>query len=208
MVGDLLQESTMKRTSVIGQCVLVAASALLLQSLPALADEPSRAASAGAAQHSRGFDWVQHTQHTLDELKVKLNLVPEQTAAWDTWSGGVMKDARQQLEQKKERHEEKAAGGKAHSEPSTPERMARAIESLRAQTNWMQEHLVQLEAAQVRTKVFYDRLDTNQKTIFDLFWHEVHHRAAGHDDDGDAQEHGSFGPGDAEEGHDGRAGAY
>jgi len=60
--------------------------------------------------------------------------------------------------------------------------MARGIERLRADTKWMQGHLVELEAAQARTKAFYGELDANQRTIFDLFWHEVHHRASGHDD--------------------------
>jgi len=60
--------------------------------------------------------------------------------------------------------------------------MARGIEHLRAEANWVQEHLVQLEAAQVRTQAFHDTLGTNQKTIFDLFWGEMHHRVSGLDD--------------------------
>jgi hypothetical protein len=93
----------------------------------------------------------------------------------------VLKDGKQQLEQKKSEHDEKTPGAKAPSGNTTPERMARGIERLRAETLWMQEHLSRLEAAQIRTAAFYGALDTNQKTIFDLFWHELYHRVSGHD---------------------------
>lgn len=53
------------------------------------------------------------------------------------------------------------------------------IACLRAETTWMQAHLVQLEAAQVHTKTFYDVWDSNQKTIFDLFWHVMYRRVSG-----------------------------
>lgn len=197
----------MKKTNLIGQCVLVAASTLLLQSAPVLAEEGVPSQIGGMAGRSRNFDWVQHTQHTLDELKGKLNLAPEQMTAWDTWSRGVIKDAQQQLEKKKSGHEEK--GGRAKpTDGTTPERMARGIERLRAETNWMQEHLVQLEAAQVRTKAFYNALSTNQKTIFDLFWREIYHRASGHDDGWGMHEHEGSGPGSMMGEHEGRASGH
>jgi hypothetical protein len=172
----------MKKSSLVGLRILVAASALLLQSAPVFAAE-GMPPSGKMAESSRSFDWIQHTQHTLDELKGKMNLAPEQLVAWDTWSHGVLKDARQQLEQKKSKHEEKDKGGKTKpgADLTVPEQMARGIVHLREETAWMQAHLSQLEAAQVRTQTFYNTLDTNQKTIFDLFWHEVYHRVAGHD---------------------------
>jgi hypothetical protein len=141
---------------------------------------------------SGNFNWMQHTQRTLDELKAKLNLAPGQMPAWDMWSSGVITDARQQLEQRKPRHEAKA---KAATGGTTPEQMASGIERLRAETSSMQEHLVQLEAAQVRTQAFYNGLDTNQKTIFDLFWHEVYHTVSGHHDGPGMQGHEGSGPG-------------
>jgi len=196
----------MRKSSSIRQFVLVGAGALLLQCVPVFADEASPAPAGGMPGHSRNFDWIQHTQRTLDELKGKLNLAPGQVAAWDTWSSGVLKDARQQLDQKKSWLEEKEGAAKSPADGTTPDRMARGIERLRAETNWMQEHLAQLEAAQVRTKAFYDKLDTNQKTIFDLFWHEVHHRAAGHDDGWGMHEHEGFGPMRGE--REGPAGGY
>jgi len=200
-----LAELQMTQTSLIRQCVLLAAGAILLQSAPVLADEVAPPPPGGMPGSSRNFDWIQHTQYTLDELKGKLNLAPGQMAAWDAWSGGVMKDAHQ-VEQKKPWHEEKEREAQAAGDGTTPERMARGIERLRVQTNWMQEHLARLEAAQVRTKAFYDKLDTNQKTIFDLYWHEVHHRAVGHGDGWGM--HGGFGPGPMNAEHGGPAGGY
>jgi len=201
--NNQLTELQMTQKSLIRRCVLLAAGAILLHSVPALADEAASPPSGRMPSTSRNFDWIQHTQHTLDELKGKLNLAPGQMAAWDAWSGGVLKDAHQQVEQKKPWLEEKEPEAQAADDGTTPERMARGIERLRAQTNWMQEHLARLEAAQVRTKAFYDKLDTNQKTIFDLYWHEVHHRAIGHGYGWGM--HGGFGPGPMS---DGPAGGY
>ena len=173
----------MKKSSWIIHWVLFLGGAFLMQSAPIFAQENSPLSAARMAPSSGNVHWLQHTQRTLDELKGKLNLAPEQMVAWDTWSGGVIKDARQQLEQKKSGREAMNAKARSVDDGTTPERMARGIERLRAETNWMQEHLVQLEAAQVRTQAFYNTLSTNQKTIFDLFWHKVYHRAF-------AQDHG------------------
>jgi len=169
------------KSRIFRQLVLVAAGALLLPTGAAFAAEESPMKSGGMAEQYQHFDWIEHTQHTLDELKVKLNLAPEQMAAWNAWSGGVLKDARQQLEQKKSVHEKSGKQAKPMADETTPEQMAEGIARLRDETNWMQEHLTQLEGAQVRTAAFYNTLGANQKTIFDLFWHEMHHRVSGHD---------------------------
>jgi hypothetical protein len=169
----------MKKTRLIGQCMLIAASVLLLPSARVFAN-PEVPPSGGMAEHSSNFDWIKHTQRTLDHLKGKLNLTPEQMPAWETWSTGVTTDANQQLEKDKTGSDEKASTPKARTDETTPERMAHGIERLRAQTDWMQAHLVRLEAAQVRTKTFYDALSTDQKTIFDLFWNGMHYRTTGH----------------------------
>jgi len=169
----------MNKSKFLLQCLLAAAGTLLFQATPVLAQEgPPPMIMAG---HMVAFDWVRHTQSTLDELKGLLNLTPDQTAAWDTWSHGVIKDAHQQIDQRKLGSEEKSGKVKDTMSNTTPELMAQGIEHLRAQTAWMQAHLTQLEAAQVRTLTFYNTLSANQKTIFDLFWHEMHHRSAGHD---------------------------
>lgn len=170
----------MNKASMIGQCMLIAASVLLLPSTRVFANPPM-SPQGGMSHHFQEFDWVKHTQQTLDDLKGKLNLKPEQMPAWEAWSTGVITDANQQLEKDKTRRDEMASSKQALMDETTPQRMAKGIERLRAQTTWMQEHLVRLDAAQVRTKTFYDALETEQKTIFDLFWTVMHHRNAGHD---------------------------
>lgn len=170
----------MKKSGLIGQCMLMAASVLLLPSTSVFASPPM-SPPGGMFSHHADFDWVKHTQQTLDDLKSKLNLKPEQTSAWDTWAAGVITDANQQLEKDKPGPDEGTSTTKALIDETTPERMAKGIERLRAQTNWMQAQLTRLDAAQVRTKTFYDALDTEQKTIFDLFWTVMHHRVSGQD---------------------------
>ena len=164
----------MKEFSSIKTSLLIAAAALLPM-VGAVAAEP-----VGPPQPAPGYgpkiDWVEHTQQTLKELKGDLNLAPAQMAAWDAWSSGVVKDAGSQLSRMKDMPGPMWGPGQAWDEGTTPERMARGIERMRAQVKHMQEHLTQLEASQARTKTFYDQLDANQKTIFDLFWRDVHHR--------------------------------
>ncbi|MGA8137375.1 MAG: Spy/CpxP family protein refolding chaperone [Pseudomonas gingeri] len=167
----------MKKSGLIAQCLLVAASAFLLPSTQVMAN-PQMPASGGMFKLHSEFDWIKHTQLTLDDLKGKLNLKAEQLPAWETWSSGVLADAKEQLKKDNGEGEKDAAAPKALVDQTTPERMARGIERLRAQTQWMQAHLVRLDAAQVRTQAFYDTLAAEQKTIFDLFWTVMHHRAS------------------------------
>jgi len=159
---------------------LITINLFMLLHAPAFADERMR----GENMRGPKSDWVQHTQVTLDRLKVKLTLAPSQVTAWDTWSKGVLTDAHQQMEQGKSVREEKAAAKAPEDDETTPQRMSRGIAHLREQTEWMQKQLARLEAAQVRTATFYNALNANQKTIFDMYWHEMHHQIDGHDGDG------------------------
>jgi len=156
----------------------------LAPAMSASAHEELPPMSGASIDHDQHFDWMMHTQRTLGELKVKLNLTPAQLGQWDTWSQGVLDDGKQQLAQKKTERDQTRIESKAIEGETTPEKMARGIARLKSETAWMQQHLVQLEAAQVRTSVFYGTLDTNQRTIFDLFWHELYHRISGHDQSG------------------------
>ena len=173
----------MKQSGLIGLCILLAAVFVLLQALPVQADEGMRSSSQTMIRHARHSAWIEHTQSTLDELKGKLNLSSEQAAAWETWSRGVTKDAQRQLEQETSWLDDRDVSARLAPDGPTPERMLKGIERLRAETKWMQQQLVQLEAAQARTANFYNTLTVNQKTIFDLFWHLLHHRMAARDDD-------------------------
>ncbi|PMU97111.1 Spy/CpxP family protein refolding chaperone, partial [Pseudomonas sp. MPBD4-3] len=139
------------------------------------------AGQGGMFRHASNFDWVKHTQQTLEELKGKLSLKPEQMPAWETWAAGVIADANQQVEKGNAAATDKASARQALKDETTPQRMAKGIERLRTQTSWMQAQLVRLDAAQARTQTFYDALDAQQKTIFDLFWTVMHHRIADQD---------------------------
>jgi hypothetical protein len=65
--------------------------------------------------------------------------------AWETWSSGVLADAHQQ-EKSNAADTESAPAEKVLKDETTPERMAKGIERLRTQTNWMQAQLVRLDA--------------------------------------------------------------
>jgi hypothetical protein len=196
----------MRRFSLFAPAAALSALICLTAPLAAGAQQRARPLASAGAEQREDFDWLRHTRQTLDELHAKLNLGSEQASAWNDWSEGVLRDAHQQLAQKTTLREAEADAAKSPAMRTTPELMARGIAQLRAQSTWLQEHLVELEAAQLRTKTFYGALDTNQRTIFDLFWHEMHHRTSGHDEaqglpDGD-------GPGAMMERMDRPAGAY
>jgi len=185
MVPRALRLVPMRRVPMtIALSLLTVLSVVFLRGEAALAVEQPPPLSGMTSDTEHRFDWVAHTQRTLDELKIKLNLASVQLPAWNVWSQGVLADGKLQLAQKKNGADPQRSATTAPVAETTPEKMARGIERLKAETAWMQEHLVQLEAARVRTSAFYDTLDTNQRTIFDLFWHELYHRVSGHDQSG------------------------
>jgi len=158
----------MNKPRLLGQCLLIAASVLLLPSTGAFANPAMPGLGLGPGQggmfrHASNFDWVKHTQQTLEELKGKLSLKPEQMPAWETWAAGVIADANQQVENDNPAATDKASARQALKDETTPQRMAKGIERLRTQTSWMQAQLVRLDAAQARTQTFYDALDAQQK---------------------------------------------
>jgi hypothetical protein len=131
----------MKKTYLISHCIIVFASVFLLQPASVFADggapPPGR-----AAEQNPNFDWLKHTRLTMNELKGMLSLAPEQMAAWDTWNSGVMQDARQHLEHMKSVNEEKSGKSKQTVADTTPERIAREIARLRADSA-DREHRIQ-----------------------------------------------------------------
>jgi GAF domain-containing protein len=180
------------------------AAAVLASCLCTVAVQAQPMPDADMPNQGQGFDWMHHTQYSLAELKEKLNLKSGQLPDWEAWSLGVLKDAQLQLESTKDMREQRRSGeGQGHPvEASTPEQMSRGIARLHAEIDWQQRHLMQLEAAQARTSTFYETLDTNQKTIFDLFWHEMYHRSAGHDDGRAEDAHAGEGLGLMDRSHD------
>ncbi len=179
--GDI---GTMNTLSAMARHIGIAAAIGVLMSGAALGQAKTFAPPTDDAASTHPFDWIGHTAATLEGLKTLLHLETAQLPAWNTWSAGVLQDAHRQAGPKAppEPKPEKAATG--YLEP-TPTRMSRGIAHLRARLGWMQDHLVELEAAQTRTQAFYEGLDIKQKTVFDLYWHEVRHRVSGDEADWD-----------------------
>ncbi len=157
----------------IHKIVLVVAGMLLHQFVFAMANDCLTFPMGNSQGQTHITDKMQQVLHGLDELKAKLNLATGQNEAWNAWSAGVNENARHQFERMEAWHEKHKALPQPTIEDTTPERMARRIEHLRARTAFMQENLARLEAAQARTKIFYDQLDINQKTIFDLYMQQM-----------------------------------
>ncbi|MDE2260814.1 MAG: Spy/CpxP family protein refolding chaperone, partial [Betaproteobacteria bacterium] len=156
----------------VGSILLLHSGFLLAAEMPPPPPAPSQATATGNVRPP--WDWVQHTQGMLDDLKTKLNLSGSQKGAWDTWSGSVLNNARAQSEKismwRGEHMKQGFMGDPAHTRMTTPERMAHGLEHMRTEIKRMQDHVALLEVAQASTKTFYDTLDPNQKTIFDLYW--------------------------------------
>ncbi len=175
--------------NVVKKLVLVVGSALLIQSVGALAADSSMAPPPPPSKSSPAADnpsmekalstyWMDKTHHMLDDLKGKLNLQPGQQPAWDTWSRSILDNSHAQVEKMAHWHKEHMKLGgvedadRAHL--TTPQRMNKGLDHLRIEIKRMQDHVAQLEKAQASTQQFYDSLDTNQKTIFDLYWQKTY----------------------------------
>ncbi|WP_298157987.1 hypothetical protein [Ferrovum sp.] len=134
------------------------------------------------AHHVHHSDmWVQHSQAMLQDMKEQLNLTPAQQEGWKAWSGDVLSITKAQTErihhwraehEKKALEEDRATAD--HARVSTPEHMAHGLDHMRLEVERLQDHLSLLEKLQASTQKFYDTLDTNQKTIFDLYWQQAY----------------------------------
>jgi protein CpxP len=110
-------------------------------------------------EHHRGHDPVDAAQKRLGQLKQKLNLKPPQQAAWDTYSSNMIARVRAHVAE----HEKmEGEGPRDHQNVSTPERMERMATMMRTGADNMSK-------AAADTKVFYDGLSVEQRTIFDLY---------------------------------------
>ncbi|EQD73656.1 conserved hypothetical protein, secreted [mine drainage metagenome] len=155
---------------------------------PPSASAPAPSASVPApvvqhkAHHAHHPDmWMQHSQAMLLDMKEQLNLTAAQLEGWKAWSGDVLSITQAQTErihhwraehEKKALEEDRATAD--HARVSTPERMAHGLDHMRLEVERLQDHLALLEKLQASTQKFYDTLDTNQKTIFDLYWQQAY----------------------------------
>ena len=148
---------------------------------PSSASVPASSASAPApvARHKAHYSdmWIQHSQAMLLDMKEQLNLIPAQQEGWKVWSSDVLSITQSQTEgirHWRAEHEKEDRATADHARVSTPERMAHGLNHMRLEVERMQDHLSLLEKLRASTKKFYDALDTNQKTIFDLYWQQAY----------------------------------
>lgn len=125
----------------------------------------------GRGEHRRGHDPVDAAQKRLGQLKQKLNLKPGQQAAWDTYSSSMIARVRAHVAE----HEKlEGKGPRDQQNVSTPERMERMATMMRSGADNMSK-------AAADTKVFYDGLSVEQRTIFDLTAQNAWKERMGHD---------------------------
>jgi len=117
-------------------------------------------------------DMVALTQTSLDHLKQKLNLDSDQEGKWNTWSSKVIANVKDRQSQMQE-HSKKWQHAN-EKDRSTPEKLDQQILNLNDHIVIMQDHLSKLKETQLTTLDFYNVLNKNQKTIFDLYWENAH----------------------------------
>lgn len=172
--------------------ISLAIASLLSTQVNVWADSSTPAAPPSTAHHAQSANadsiesmnkefsdfWLARNKSMLNNLKPKLNLQPDQKKAWDSWSGAITDVAKAQLKNITELHQKHMeVGGLDAADKSkltTPQRMSRGIEHLQIEIKKLQAHIDQLQLAQSSTQQFYDALDTNQKTIFDLYWQKTY----------------------------------
>lgn len=118
------------------------------------------------APHFWTKDPVAHSQKRLDSLSKKLNLTRAQQPAWTTFSSAMLKLAQERAQ---ERAGWKSADHAKLKDMSTPDR----IEYMAARMRTGAEKLSKLASD---TKIFYDQLSPEQKTIFNLSAEREMHR--------------------------------
>ena len=120
-------------------------------------------------QRSDGNSLLQ-VRHMLMLLQLNLNLSPGQIAAWDVWSAGMIAECQRQFERANDADNVSLKAGRPPHQTTTPERMAHEINHLRTQVASLEVQLDELESSRMRTDIFYNTLNANQKNTFDAFW--------------------------------------
>jgi len=98
-------------------------------------------------------------QKRLADLKQQLNLKSNQQTPWETFSNALMTQAKVQAQA---REKLKATIGRDFESKPTPEKMQMMASMMRTSAD-------NLSKAAADTKIFYDVLSPDQKTIFNLF---------------------------------------
>lgn len=158
----LIQRSFAKRALVVG---LIAGSGILAASSFAMPAGGS-ATSEGCGQHGQKAhgDWQENRAKHLSELKEKLQLTPQQTAAWDAFAGASGKGMHQGMDKQAMRGE--------FEKLTTPQRLDKMMAMSEARRAKMAER------AQA-VKTFYGQLTAEQKKVFDAEAKAGFHRGHG-----------------------------
>jgi len=126
------------------------------------------------AQHQTMHNPLIVTQEHLDKLGAKLKLNPSQQDAWKAFSAAMISHAQVRAQEM----EKRAPSARDRLEDiATPDRMAEMAARMRSGAD-------QMSKLADDTKIFYDQLGPEQKTIFDLYarnaWHtRAHDRMRG-----------------------------
>jgi predicted RNase H-like nuclease (RuvC/YqgF family) len=100
-------------------------------------------------------------QKRLDKLEKKLNLKPDQQAAWGTYKSAVLAQASERAAKMKAHHEQMKSGATKPAEMNAPQRMEEHAKHMREMADNMSR------MAQ-NTQSLYQALTPEQRTIFDL----------------------------------------
>lgn len=100
-------------------------------------------------------------QKHLDKLEKKLNLKPEQQAAWSTYKSAVLAQANEHAAKMKAHHEQMKSGAAKPAEMNAPQRMEERAKHMREMADGMSRMAQQ-------TQALYQVLTPEQRTIVDL----------------------------------------
>lgn len=158
----LTQRSFAKRALVVG---LIAGSSILAASSFAMPGGDS-AAGEGCGHHGQkaSGNWQENRAKHLSDLKEKLQLTPQQTAAWDAFAGASGKGMHQGMD--------KPAMQGGFDKLTTPQRLDKMMAMSDARRAKMAER------AQA-VKAFYAQLTAEQKKVFDAEANPGFHRGHG-----------------------------
>jgi periplasmic protein CpxP/Spy len=133
------------------------------------ASAPAMKEDHGSYQHEMK-DPVVAVQRHLDRLGKKLNLQPSQQDAWQTFSAAILKRAQEFSQARQTR---RCAHDSPFEDLSTPERLEKMAAMMRARAD-------RVGGLASDTRIFYDQLSQDQKTIFDLVTKRLMQRHGDH----------------------------
>jgi hypothetical protein len=150
---------------------LLVASLLTVPAFAVAAEHaPHHPPAAGARADQPRFDPVRRTQERLDRLAEKLNLKPEQQAAWQAYADAARAHAREHVEHMQALHGERGTVGKDTAGKDTARADMDTATRIEQMSQRMRERAERMQQLARDTRSFQSVLTPEQQTIFDLFW--------------------------------------